>query len=454
MTYDASAALRDQVRGSMKGTLTVNFDEIINPDIIGGGVNFDFSSYVFINLLNGGEWSGVRSQHIPYSNNEKRMDALWQEYFDMIDYSGMQYIRLCVSMTMWEPVNDNDDPMTTDFERGFVFSPKFSEREDAKGSGVGFPDLNYAYLEAFYKLLDHFEERGLYVVLGNWDNGSEALGFCPNNENWLAATDANGKKLGRGNDLNVISLDEYAETFAAIMYHLKVEKGYDCIKGISFYNEPEQLKGGQKTLVDVYNKIAEHLTRLGVREDTLIQAYDGPVFWMAADNGNPNRITNMDKLCGDAMDIIAYHCYLSTIESGQKNEGADVRGTVSTYMIPEGIVLVAVAYYLGTLLDFRREQPARLVRDRALPGEVNLLSLLAGFFALLALVVDVSLIFANMQNAESGEFDVTGLRVEVFADSFWLPVVIVSGVCALVCTALLLMRAKLLKKAKAEQENN
>jgi hypothetical protein len=43
------------------------------------------------------------------------------------------------------------------------------------------------------------------------------------------------------------------------------------------------------------------------------------------------------------MDIIAYHCYLSTIESGQKNEGADVRGTVSTYMIPEVKKMIAQA---------------------------------------------------------------------------------------------------------------
>lgn len=332
--YDSSEELAKQVTDEMTGTLWIDFDDVINPDIIGGGVNFDFSSYVFINLVNGGEWSGLRSQHIPYTKDQSKLDRYWQEYFDMIDYSGMQYVRLCVSMTMWEPINDNDDPMSTDFERGFVFSPKFSERPDAQGEGVGFPALNYAYLEAFYRLLDHFEERGLYVVLGNWDNGSEALGFCPGNSNWLAATDKDGNKLGRGNDLNVVSVDEYAETFAAIMYHLKVEKGYDCVKGISFYNEPEHLKGGQKTLVEVYTKMAEHMTRLGVRDDVLIQAYDGSVFWMAADNGNNNRVADMVKQCGNAMDIIGYHCYLATLESGQRDEGVDIRGTVSTYMIP------------------------------------------------------------------------------------------------------------------------
>ncbi|MBR5797865.1 MAG: hypothetical protein IKY29_02820 [Clostridia bacterium] len=334
MKYDATEEIDSRVTDEMRGTLSIDFDNVINPEIIGGGVNFDFSSYVFINLVNGGEWAGVRSQHIPYTKDQSKIDQYWKEYFDMIDYSGMQYVRLCVSMTMWEPINDNDDPMTTDFERGFVFSPKFSERPDAQGEGVGFPALNYAYLESFYRLLDHFEERGLYVVLGNWDNGSEALGFCPGNANWLASTDANGNKLGRGDDLNVVSVDEYAETFAAIMYHLKVEKGYDCVKGISFYNEPEHLKGGQKTLVEVYTKMAEHMTRLGVRDDVLIQAYDGSVFWMAADNGNNNRVADMVKQCGNAMDIIGYHCYLATLESGQRNEGVDIRGTVSTYMIP------------------------------------------------------------------------------------------------------------------------
>lgn len=120
----------------------------------------------------------------------------------------------------------------------------------------------------------------------------------------------------------------------------------------------------------------------------------------------------------------------------------------ATYMIPETIVLVAVAYYIGSVLDFRRDQPVRLVRDHTIPAEVNLLSLLAGFFGLLGVVVDVSLVFAHLQNAETGEFDITGLAPDVFVDSFWLPVVIVSAVCALVCASLLIARYRLLKARK------
>lgn len=124
----------------------------------------------------------------------------------------------------------------------------------------------------------------------------------------------------------------------------------------------------------------------------------------------------------------------------------------ATYMIPETIVLVAVAYYLGSVLDFRRDQPVRMVRDSSIPAEVNLLSLLAGFFALLGVVVDVSLIFSHLQNAKSGEFDITGLAPDVFADSFWLPVVIVSAVCVLVCAALLYARHRLLAARRSQAE--
>ena len=124
----------------------------------------------------------------------------------------------------------------------------------------------------------------------------------------------------------------------------------------------------------------------------------------------------------------------------------------ATYMIPETIVLVAVAYYLGSLLDFRRDQPVRLVREQTAP-EVGVLSLLAGVFALVGVVVDVSLIFPRLQNAKTGEFDITGLAVtDGLADSFWLPVIIVSAVCALVAAGLLFARARILRDAK-KQEN-
>ena len=126
----------------------------------------------------------------------------------------------------------------------------------------------------------------------------------------------------------------------------------------------------------------------------------------------------------------------------------------ATYMIPETIVLVAVAYYLGTLLDFRRDQPVRLARARVALPEARAMSLLAGVFALIGIVVDVSLIFPRLQNAETGKFDLSGLAVtNGFAGSVWLPVAIVSGVCALICAVLLFLRAGMMRAAEKEQNS-
>ena len=154
--------------------------------------------------------------------------------------------------------------------------------------------------------------------------------------------------------------------------------------------------------------------------------------------------------------VLRYLCHVvsgATVWAGLSiPDGAAIAYSLiynATYMIPETIVLVAVAYYLGSVLDFRRDQPVRLSSAQNLPAEASVLSVLAGVFALLGAVVDVSLIFPRLQNAETGKFDLAGLAVtDGLADSFWLPVIIVSAICALICAALLLARRRLLKKEK------
>ena len=122
-------------------------------------------------------------------------------------------------------------------------------------------------------------------------------------------------------------------------------------------------------------------------------------------------------------------------------------GYNATYMLPEGIVTVAAAWYLGRLIDFRKERPVRLVKGQDDPA-VHLLGLFAGLFAFGGLVADVSLVFARLQNAESGAFDITGLSAPSFAESVWLPVLAVSAGCALVAAALLLLRRYVLAKGQ------
>ena len=82
----------------MKGTLTVNKNNVINRNIIGGGVNFNFSDYVYYDFTRGDGFN----YFLPYYYDIKEMeDQLWDEYFKLIDFSGMQYVRLQVSYTQW-----------------------------------------------------------------------------------------------------------------------------------------------------------------------------------------------------------------------------------------------------------------------------------------------------------------------------------------------------------------
>ena len=108
----------------------------------------------------------------------------------------------------------------------------------------------------------------------------------------------------------------------------------------------------------------------------------------------------------------------------------------ATYMIPETIVLTIAAYYLGTLLDFRKEQPTRLEKEGATKGTV--LGWVAGLLVSAALIFDVANIFAHLQDAETGEFLATG-----FQQVPWAVIGIVSAVAAVVAGALLVYKHKL-----------
>lgn len=124
-------------------------------------------------------------------------------------------------------------------------------------------------------------------------------------------------------------------------------------------------------------------------------------------------------------------------------------GYNATYMLPEAIVLVLAAWYLGTLLDFRRETPVRLVREEIAP-ETGWISALAGFIGFGVLVADVTMVFGKLQNAETGEFDIAGLTLTPFVESVWLPVLIVTAVGVALVTALLLLRRRRTRENERE----
>ncbi|MBE6555282.1 MAG: hypothetical protein E7663_03475 [Ruminococcaceae bacterium] len=116
----------------------------------------------------------------------------------------------------------------------------------------------------------------------------------------------------------------------------------------------------------------------------------------------------------------------------------------ATYMVPEAVVLLLAAGYLGSVLDFRGEQLGRMVRsEKKTLRPAHIGGSLAGLLAVGAVAFDTVMIFSHMQDPESGEFAVAGLLAEPFAESFWLPVVIATAAAAvLAAISVLLLRPR------------
>ncbi len=111
----------------------------------------------------------------------------------------------------------------------------------------------------------------------------------------------------------------------------------------------------------------------------------------------------------------------------------------ATYMLPETLVTVLGAWYLSRGLDVGGERLTR-VATAGVSGRAFALSLCAKGAAAVALVADIVLIFRHLQDAESGDFIITGL-----ANVHWLAVGIVTAAGALVFAVLTLL-AKAAKK--------
>ncbi len=113
----------------------------------------------------------------------------------------------------------------------------------------------------------------------------------------------------------------------------------------------------------------------------------------------------------------------------------------ATYMLPETIILVLTCIYLGSALDLTKRVPARLRAEKTDP--ISSYLVIGGGFALLAaLIADTVLVFSKLQNAESGEFDITAL-----SNVNWLLVAITSAAGVLFAAALILIARKRNTKA-------
>lgn len=113
----------------------------------------------------------------------------------------------------------------------------------------------------------------------------------------------------------------------------------------------------------------------------------------------------------------------------------------ATYMLPETIILVVAALYIGSTVDFRAEVPTRMRRETEAKGTAWLAPA-AGLVVTAAVIYDVAAVFSHLQNEETGEFAITQIT-----EVNWLAVILVTVAAALVAGILLAVRSALKRKA-------
>ena len=110
-------------------------------------------------------------------------------------------------------------------------------------------------------------------------------------------------------------------------------------------------------------------------------------------------------------------------------------GYNATYMIPETIVTAVLAYYVGSMIDFRNDQITSIKKSEK--EKLPVLKWIGGLLLSAALVFDVRTVFAFLQNEETGEFDITGL-----ANVSWGVIIAVSAIAIVVAAILFVVSSK------------
>jgi thiamine transporter len=123
-------------------------------------------------------------------------------------------------------------------------------------------------------------------------------------------------------------------------------------------------------------------------------------------------------------------------------------GYNATYMIPETIVLLIAAYYVGSMLDFRTEQPMRIAFDTKSEGKI--LRFFGWFLIAGAFVFDILTVFGKFQNAESGEVDFSGLA-DISKYNI-ITMCVVSALALIVACVIFVYSARKKNNAKADDK--
>lgn len=224
------------------------------------------------------EGIGVEMDPLFYTNCVARNDGSMKRDWNLIYRkrivdSGIKRFRMMMLPNWWEPQNDDNDPNNFNW-RAFTFQS--------------------TEMEMVYDELDVAQEVGGYVNLTLWG--------CPFNY-WLRDLEAGDHWVTRAN-----SDEELSECFCALLKYLLEERGYDCIKEVTIYNEPECRVTDIEHYVANLKAFDKKLREVGLRERIKLNL---------SDNTDIRRWFLEDSYAqlNDIADVYNSHCYLFSITS-------------------------------------------------------------------------------------------------------------------------------------------
>ncbi|NGZ74392.1 chitobiase/beta-hexosaminidase C-terminal domain-containing protein [Saccharibacillus alkalitolerans] len=152
-----------------------------------------------------------------------------------------------------------------------------------------------AEMKAFYTYLDAFKEAGTEVELNfGWKIGSKAHG-------WFGIEGQDATKSAPAD------LDAYGRSASALLNELLNKRGYDNVKYLTFYNEPNgnwdfEAPGDQKAYyAKMAAKVSEQLKKDGLRERIDI--------WGPEEVNAPDWTAYMQQNAGEHFDAYSFHVY-------------------------------------------------------------------------------------------------------------------------------------------------
>ena len=118
----------------------------------------------------------------------------------------------------------------------------------------------------------------------------------------------------------------------------------------------------------------------------------------------------------------------------------------ATYMLPEMLILMIAAYYIGSFLDFRRNG-IHMLPSTERNTKSPVLGVVGGMLIAGSVIFDVVHIFSKLQNPDSGELDVTML-----AQVNWIMIAAVTAVALVAGVTLFIVQRQINKEANKDPQ--